>query len=269
MIEYLIVDGAYRALAWLGPVGAIVGVAAGAIVWPMAASRQSRRRCPRGWALIRVWAAAMLGAGAALLALELAGVIFANRWFAAGNWYWTVLPFTPLIPLALALVLTLRRSHALGFPRKSRLAHSAATLFFCFLCLLFVQRISLSVMFPFAGGEFHAMFAHTREGYPAAARLTWAVSALALGLTAAALVILVPVRWWILALVASGVGMRHWWPVLTWEPKSPGFDALARQLLIALPPVVFAIVGLAEWLRRRVSIPAPALHTSSAPHRGR
>lgn len=268
MIEYWIVDAGYRALVWLGPVGAVVWIAAGAIAWP--ASREIRRRWPAARAPIRVWAVAFASAGAALLALELAGVIFSNRWVAAGNWHWTVLSFTPLIPFAIALLLTLRRADASGLNGASRLAHRVAALLFCFLCLVFVQRISLAARFPFLGGEFHAMFAHTRDGYPVAARLAWVASTVALGFTAGALVLLVPVRWWVLALVASGLGLRHWWPVLTWEPTSPAFDALAWQLFVALPAGVFAIVGLAELLRRRLPTltlsPDRVLHTQSPSH---
>lgn len=262
-MEDLLVDAAFRALVWLGRVGALVGVAIGAIVWLLASRAEPRRRCPRTG--VRVWAIAIAAAGATLSAVELVLPLFPNLWLASGRWYWTVLPFTPLLPLALAFGLTLRHADASEMHGRRRFAHAAATLLFCFLCLVFVQRISLAAVFPFAGGEFHAMFAHTGgQGYQPAALLTWASSTLALGLTSAALVLLIPVRWWVVALVASGVGLLHWWDVVTWARQSSEFNLQAWLLLLTLPLALFAVAGFASALRRRARVSPVAIDSPAA-----
>lgn len=173
---------------------------------------------------------------------------------------------TPVLPVFYALHQTL----AAAFPVRAESRNRSALvpwMGFAALLLTFVREGALYARFPFAGGEFHAMFAYTREGRMDPALVAWSTSVLAVGLCAAVLVWAVPLRWWWLGLIGGAVAWRHWWDVITWRAQSPHFHRAAIGLMIAMPIVILALCGAAEWLRRLMAARSPATAPAPSPPR--
>lgn len=107
--------------------------------------------------------------------------------------------------------------------------------------------------FPFADGEFHAMFAYS-DGHLPAAFLAFRVRVGAVCVVAALLVAAgYRLRWQLLALVASVTAGGYWWDVYTWHRgQSEVFHRTVGLLLLAIPVIAFAVCSAAHALRRRV-----------------
>jgi hypothetical protein len=112
--------------------------------------------------------------------------------------------------------------------------------------------IAVGFMFPFGGGEFHAMFAYTHEGHLAPAVLAYVTSTWTLAACAALLVLLrFPLRWTGVALACTLVGVAHWWEVCTWEPQSDPFHAAVLALIPGIPLTIFGASCLAARVSER------------------
>jgi hypothetical protein len=118
-------------------------------------------------------------------------------------------------------------------------------------------------VFPYGGGEFHAMFAYS-DGHLPAAYLAFRVY---VGTVCAVAALLVAagyrVHWAVLALAASVTAGAYWWDVYTWpRGQSEVFHRTAGLLMLAIPVIAFAACGAAHALRRRVlartAAPPPA-----------
>lgn len=128
----------------------------------------------------------------------------------------------------------------------------ATRLVLAVLAMYTTGMIVSAFAFPYGGGEFHAMFAYSDGWLPAAYRAfrvyVGTVCAVAGLLVAAGY----RLPWNVLALAAAGTACRYWWSVYTWEGQSPVFHRTAGVLLLAIPPIAFAVCGTAHAIRRRV-----------------
>jgi hypothetical protein len=108
--------------------------------------------------------------------------------------------------------------------------------------------------FPFGGGEYRAIFAYS-DGYLPAALAAFRVHIGAVVIVLALMIaVRYPLPWAVLALAASAVGCRYWWSVVAFPYQRSGFRTTLAALLVAIPPICFAVgagvhrlrVGLAE-----------------------
>lgn len=72
------------------------------------------------------------------------------------------------------------------------------------------------------------------------------LSVLTLG---AMLLILVryPLRWWVISLVASVIGLLEWLAVCSWQPHSAHFHKAFLALVPLIPSVIFYGCAVATW----------------------
>jgi hypothetical protein len=131
--------------------------------------------------------------------------------------------------------------------------HEALRLAAAAIAMHAAGTVASSLRFPFAGGEFHAMFAYT-GGHLPAAFLAYRVRVGAVCLVAVLLVAAgYRLRWQLLALAASMTAAGYWWDVYTWHRgQSEVFHRTAGMLLLAIPVIAFAACGAAHALRRPV-----------------
>lgn len=60
----------------------------------------------------------------------------------------------------------------------------------------------------------------------------------------------IPLPWWVTALLACGVGLKHWWQVVAWPwGVSPRFHQLAVALFVALPGTVLLTAAAGAGIR--------------------
>lgn len=147
------------------------------------------------------------------------------------------------------LLAVLRESDPVSRPGPSgervMLRQSMLTVFAVTLMYATAQRATM-LMFPFGGGEFHAIFAYT-DGYLPAALL---VFRLHVGMVCAVLALLAvlryPLQWGLLALAAATVCCIYWWDVVTYPHQRDGFRTTMVALLAAIPPICFATGAIAH-----------------------
>ena len=134
-----------------------------------------------------------------------------------------------------------------SFGKKTTLLLGCAVLF------VFTTGLALSMVFPIGGGQFHAIFAYSDEGRLQPALVTYIVEVGALALTALSLLVLhYPLRWWVVASVASCVGISEWWLVCSWEPQSIDFNKVVMLLLPIIPTVIFFVCAVVTWYQRAI-----------------
>jgi hypothetical protein len=132
-------------------------------------------------------------------------------------------------------------------------AASAIRLLLAVAAMYLAGEVASGRAFPYAGGEFHAIFAYS-DGRLPAAYLAFRVY---VGTVCAVAALLVAVGyrlpWGVVALAAAVTAGRYWWHVYTWpRGQSEAFHRTAGLLLIAIPLITFAACGAAHSLRRRV-----------------
>ena len=172
-----------------------------------------------------------------------------------------------LVPIAHALRTTLLRR--MGRPggsrsRTARVAVTAVWLVFALVMLTWLHVVLMSWVFPYGGGEFHAVFAYSQGGRIDMAWYTWRVSVAILGGAAVAVALWLPLRWWMVAGVVCWVGVVHWWAVWTWRWQSPEFHRAAGLLLLAMPPAVLLIAGAGAAIRAAWGKPRPRVWADAA-----
>ena len=93
-----------------------------------------------------------------------------------------------------------------------------------------------------------------RPGRIGVAHLVWQWSVGILGVAAILFAVWIPLGWWVTALMACGVGMMHWWGVVTWRlPVSRYFHQTAITLFVALPVTVLLIAAAGAGIRHVVA----------------
>lgn len=226
-----------------------------AAAW-LAARRAMRLRARPSAALelLRAWAEMLALSCLLLLAAWGVSRLADPDWF---DWRWMlpkVLLNAALAPPAHALRTTLLRlvGRPGGDPEADSLRH-VAWLVFAAVMVVCLHAVAMSLVFPFGGGELHAVFAYTSEGRVDAAFAAWRASVLILGAAALVFAAWIPLPWWTAALLAAGAGMVHWWRVVSWRwsPQSPHFHRTAVALFVAMPFAVLLIAAAGAWLRRR------------------
>lgn len=121
--------------------------------------------------------------------------------------------------------------------------------------LIVVLDLALSLAFPMGGGRYHAIFAYTKEGRLGNAYAAYIIALTSLALASVALVWFRSTHWWIVALVASTVGVWSWWSVCSWQPQSDMFHQSVLRLLPGIPLVLvsvcFGTESMWRWRQRR------------------
>lgn len=236
------------------PLAALVLLAAGSL----AARRATRRRARSSAAL------ALLGVWAEMLALSCLLLLAAwavSRATSLEGPYWlrqliAFLLAAAVVPPAHALRCTLLR--LVGRPGSddpgADTLRRVAWLVFAAVMMVCAHAVAMSLVFPFGGGEFHAMFAYTSEGRVDAAFAAWRASVLILGAAALVFAAWIPLPWWTSALFAVAVGLVHWWHVVDWRwtPQSPRFHRTVVELFIAMPFTILLIAAAGARVRHRV-----------------
>lgn len=141
-----------------------------------------------------------------------------------------------------------------------RLARLLAIGFLCWLALHLVAGYS----YPFAGGEFHAIFAYPRGTFDVARGvfLTYLVTTAVF--TSLAVLLASRSAWWGIALVASAVCLEAWWRICSFEYSIPAIRGPAMRLLPVIPVVVVTVAWLTHWTRSRVLRVRPGESQSAA-----
>lgn len=236
------------------PRGPLIALPPVAVVWLIAWRTQRLPGARPAVALVRLWAAMLgLSCAALLLAWFLDSHTTDSPYWRLGRGLTEVLVMTALAGPVYALRFTVASAFSRWPHAGSRLGRqvsAAAWIVFSAVVLLCVHAMLMSAVFPWGGGEFHAMFAYTSQGRLGAALSAWRASVFILGLAAVAFPVWVPLRWWVITLLAILVGVDHWWAVYAWRPQSPGFHRAVTWLLFAMPVVILLLSGAGAWLRR-------------------
>ncbi|MFL5539842.1 MAG: hypothetical protein ACJ8J0_12655 [Longimicrobiaceae bacterium] len=214
-----------------------------------------RARPPMALDLLRAWAEMLALSCLLLLAAWAVSRLADPDGF---DWRWALpqlLLDAALVPPAHALRSTLLRlvGRPGGDPGADPLRR-VAWLVFAAVMMVCLHAVAMSLVFPFGGGEFHAMFAYTSQGRVDAAFAAWRASVLILGAAALVFAAWIPLPWWTAALLAAGAGMAHWWHVVVWRwsPQSPHFHRTVVILFVAMPFAILLIAAAGALLRRRV-----------------
>lgn len=234
------------------PRGPLLALPVLAAAW-LTARRSPRYRATPAAGLVRLWTL-MLGLGCTTLLLAWAIASYSNdqtlSWHhSVINALLLVVPVGPAHALRTTLAMALARLPG-GDSRLAEAVRGTAWILFSGIVLLCLHAMLMDFAFPFGGGEFHAMFAYTHAGRPEAALAAWRASVLILGLAALVFPAWIPLPWWVHALLASGVGVQHWWMVCTWQPQSAAFHQAVMRLLVAMPVTILLLTGTGAWLRR-------------------
>ncbi|HEY0152792.1 MAG TPA: hypothetical protein VGB92_12400 [Longimicrobium sp.] len=126
----------------------------------------------------------------------------------------------------------------------------ARLLGFGFLCWLALHLVA-AYRYPFAGGEFHAIFAYPRGTFDVARGVFLTYLITTAFFTSLGVLLLSRSAWWGIALVASAVCLEAWWQVCSFEYSIPAIRGPAMRLLPVIPLVVFAVASLTHWTRSR------------------
>lgn len=246
-------------LAWMErvtPIGPLVALALLlAVAW---LTRRwiawDRARPSTGLPLVRLWTWMLALSCLLLLA---AWVVSRQTTVDASSLVWKlsgILLVAALAPLAHGLRTTLLwltdRPGRGGGPMAW--VRSAAWALFAAVMLVCAHNLAMGLVFPYAGGVYHAMFAYTHEGRVEVALSAWRASVLILGAAAVVFSVWIPLPWWVLYLLATAVGLVHWRGVYAWRssPVSPHFHHTLTVLFVALPFAVLLISAAGALLRR-------------------
>jgi len=120
-----------------------------------------------------------------------------------------------------------------------------------FLCWLALYIVA-AYRYPFAGGEFHAIFAYPRGTFDVARGVFLTYLATTAVFTSLAVLLVSRSAWWAIALVASAVCLEAWWQVCSFEYSIPPIREPAMRLLPVIPLVVVMVAWLTHWTRGRV-----------------
>lgn len=116
--------------------------------------------------------------------------------------------------------------------------------------LAFALRIGTSFVFPFAGGEFHALYRSMNVSRTRIALQIYPAYVFSLAVMASALIWLrYPLGWRALWWAATVIGLLSWLRVCRFPVQSTKFSIVAALGLVSMPIILYAVIRAANQLR--------------------